>query len=165
MKIIDEKGRLFSSINIIDLLVILFIVAIGGVVLMKINFMNKVNLLEDKKAYEIKVLVKAILPEMAEQVKVKDIIFEDALNAEIGEVTNVETDVTKNEIPTDDGRVVSAEVVTRRDVTITIKGMGQFDKQKGLMLGNRDWQAGGSIVIKSSKIKFAGTIYNIEVKE
>ncbi|HCC07713.1 MAG TPA: hypothetical protein DEP72_06110 [Clostridiales bacterium] len=161
MKIIDEKGRLFSSINIIDLLVILFIVAIGGVVLTKTSFMKKVNVLENKKAYEIQVLVKSILPEMAEQVKVKDIILEDASSTVLGEVTNIDVKVTKNEVPTADGKIVVANVDTRRDIIITIKGIGQFDVQKGLMLGNKDWQAGGSIVIKSSKVKFLGNIYKI----
>ena len=123
--------------------------------------MKKVNVLENKKPYEIQVLVKSILPQMAEQVKEKDIFLEDGSNAVLGEVINIQIDVTKNEVQTADGRIVIAPVETRRDIIITLKGTGKFDEQRGLMFGNKDWQAGGAIVIKSSKVKFGGNIYNI----
>ncbi len=164
MKIIDEKGKLFRVINIIDLVVVLAIIAIAFVGVYKTSVMKKVNVLDNKKAYQMQILIKSVLPEMVEQVASGDTFLEDSSNNVLGQIKKVEANVTKNEVQTSDGRVVVAEVKNRRDVILTVNGEGMFDDVKGLTFGNKDWQAGGAIVIKSNKVKFLGNIYKIELK-
>lgn len=164
MRLVNEKGRLFGLINIVDLLVLIFIVAICWVAFTKTSIMKKVNVLENKKQYEAQFFVKGVMPLMAEQLKVGDTLLEDSTNTVIGQITDVQITTAKSDVETADGRVVTAENKARNDVVVTTEGLGQFDPQRGLTFANKDWQAGGAIVIKTSKVKFGCNILKVEVK-
>ncbi|MCT4612378.1 MAG: DUF4330 domain-containing protein [Clostridia bacterium] len=164
MKIMNEKGKLFGLINVIDLFFLLAVIAMVFVVSTKLG--GKAGF--EKKAtvnYDIEVKVKGVLPEIAEKLEVGDVMLENSVNKKVGTVKSIEKVEAEKEVTTADGEIKLAKVPGRYDIKVTLEGSAIFDKTRGLLIGSKDFQIGNSIIIKSKSVIFVGNVSNLEIKE
>ena len=167
MKLIDEKGKIFGKINIVDLLVLLIIaiVAVGGA--WKFVFSPMINEVVDNKVEMITTIkIRGASDFMFEQLQNSSPVGKQLVsgteylantNVESIEFRDYETPVT-----TSDGRIVMATDSTRKDIYITLSSY----VTKGsliLKIGNQEIRVGRTMTFKVNDFETYANIISVEV--
>ena len=119
MKIINEKGKLFGIINIIDLALLLVIaaLAVGAVLYMKREGSPVAEL--PTKDYYVTILCRENRQEVVDAIKVGDLLYFGNAFTNL-EITDIKTNPKIN-VPMPDGTIVSAQHPEMKDIFVTIK--------------------------------------------
>lgn len=155
MKIVDEKGKLFGIVNIVDLIVALVVIAlVAGVgyklVSRKINAGDGNILSKDEDVY-VTLYSSLVVPEIAESLNVGDKLVAN------GQFTNAEIVDIKVEpaayVATDaNGIAVQSEHPLWKDVTVVVK-----DKVNPsnviLKVGGQETRVGYSYILKTQTVE------------
>ena len=141
MKIIDEKGRLFGKLNLIDLLVIILLIAAVAAVAWK---------LVGKKAAET---VADTGRTITYTVTVEDV------NREAAEFASTQIGKSLTDAAVTD-RADSAHV----DLAVTIEGRGQFTGNV-YKVGAQEVRVGYEYIVKTSEFELTGIITAMTVAE
>lgn len=128
MRLIDDKGRLFGLVNIVDLAVVLLVVAVAARIGLKSRLLRAVNP-STLKPVEVVLLIEDVRPATADAVSEGDTIVNAKSNAVLGELIAKEVVPALKEVETADGRLVEAEAPYRKDVYITVRGQGASDRK------------------------------------
>ena len=155
MKIIDEKGRLFGKINLIDLLVVLLIVAVLAAVVWKLGGSRAVG----KKAA-------ASVSDNTHEMTFT-VLFEDQ-PAEVAQFA--ETQIGKQLV--NNAKLVSAEVtgceavssirtLGHVDLSVTIKATATYSGNVWTV-GSQEVRVGYEYILKTSEFELTGIISDME---
>lgn len=162
MRFVDEKGRLFGVINIIDLCILVIIVLIIGVAGYKLAG-SRLNRSEINKK-EILVTIKC---PMSIETTAKAIHPGDRFLTGSDYVNGVVESVTYNDaydtIETADGRFVWAKHPVLKDIHVVVK-MKENPQDPLLKLGSQEMRIGKQIFMKTQRVELLGIIDNIEVR-
>lgn len=157
MHIIDNKGRIFGLINIIDLLVILVILA---VVTRFGTGIHQSSAGSQVKEIETVLYVKEVKDATANVIKVGDTVKETKTNGVLGKVTDVEVKPSETLVETADGRIVVYPNPVLKDVYITVKGTGSVN-ENAIVLGSNEIRIGTSLQIKTNIYSVTSTVMEI----
>ncbi len=102
--IIDQKGKLFGIINIIDLLLIIVILAVGVFAFVKLGSGNVITNTNQK--FIVKYYTEEVSTFCANQVKVGDYVIDEAKNLSLGKVTDVKVGPSVFYAPNSNGEMV-----------------------------------------------------------
>jgi hypothetical protein len=156
MKAIDEKGKIFGVINILDLFLILLL--IGALVFAGIKFTQNEDVASGPKTTKEVTYVlynSAEHPFVVDQIKVGDIIKDKDKNVPIGKVVSIDKQPGKAAVSTADGRMVMATVPEKYSVYITVK-------TKATVSGHTAVGEGDNALLVGSKLSIKGPKYMIE---
>lgn len=162
MKLIDEKGRLFGKLNIIDLLIVAIILLGLFGVNYKLGFLKKIGPTTTSQQKPIvKMWIKNVSPFVSNSVTVGDTLRELSSNSEIGKVLAVEVKPAKDIASDSNGKWIISEVPERNEVFITMEAAA--DKiNNNVKLGSKDAKSGAGVELKGTK--FQATAYVIGVE-
>ena len=174
--IIDNKGKLFGKINIVDLAVILVvIVAIVGVALTKVKLDNSKILSDDSNMLikssaemdklEIELKVKEVRDVTRDAIIVGDDVYQVANDKFLGTVARVESTPAMRDVKGDNGTVYVAEVPDRYDVTIVVETEGKKKDDGFYTESNVQILYGREMEIKTSTVQTMPTVAGITVVE
>lgn len=162
MKVIDEKGKLFGWINIIDLLIVVIILgAILGVGY-KFGFISKIssgNVSQNKAI--VTIWIKSISGYTVDAIAEGDSIRELKSNSVIGKVIKKEVKPTKENAADANGNWVLSEVPEKNDVFLTIETT-QPSTSGDIKLGSKDAKVGASLDIKGPRFQVMSYIVGVE---
>lgn len=164
MKIIDEKGKLFGKLNIIDLLVVLLAVAAVAVLLVKHNSGEESEPDGIPMTVTYQTLIKGVDPRYYESVQQyvnseegkKDQLMSN--NALIdGYVVDCEATPHVEYINTDDGQVkrVQSKEDDRVDLLFTVEA--EVSDILSSTVGSQQVRVGNSHIVKTAHFEFSGT--------
>lgn len=159
MSIIDNKGRIFGLINIIDLLVILLILAVVGRFAIKAQ--QKPAGVEAKNI-EVVLLVKEVRDATADVIKEGDIVRETKTNMVLGKVTKVDIRPSDTLVNTADGRVVNYPNPILKDVYVTFIGSGTAG-ENAIVVGNTEMRVGTILNVKTNVYSVISTVMGLKV--
>ncbi|MHB8840540.1 MAG: DUF4330 domain-containing protein [Candidatus Aquicultor sp.] len=161
MAIIDEKGRVFGRINLIDFTLILgvFVVAAMAYVIMAKS--GKVATIPEDRTVDYTVIVKAIRPDVASFLKPGDLVKKQVTQGPIGTIKKVELKPAQEVIDTADGRMILATSPIEKDAYVTIETKGRAGTDiiatgnEVLRVGDRfnmitKWFLGDAVIIDMS---------------
>lgn len=168
MKIIDEKGKLFGIINIVDLIVIILILSIAGgicyrLISSRVNASGGNPLGGEKEVY-VTLYAQQQIPEVADAIKKGDrlVANNQYTDAEVVEVVDVQPAATVN--PNADGQSVQSTHPLWKDITIIIK-----DKVNPsnviLKAGEQEIRVGYPFIFKTQTVEANSRIKKIEIKD
>jgi hypothetical protein len=124
VKIIDEKGRLFGKISLIDILVVVIVVVLAFAVYTR--FFQKeqtaVAVSNDTFTYELK--IKSVRDLTANALQVGDVLYDSDNETYLGKISNISVTPSYTESVTADGVYVVAPMENRYDVVLTIDSEG-----------------------------------------
>lgn len=151
MKFIDEKGRLFGVLNLIDLLVLLLAVAVVFVAIWKLGGKKAVETVADpSRTVQYDVLVEDVPMAVAEfaqsQISCPLVNNSKVLNATITDVSNGMVDEEQH-----------------TDLTLTIRGDAVFSGNV-YVVGTQDVRVGFEYIVKTSEFELTGIITALEVE-
>ncbi len=129
MKLIDENGRLFGKISVIDVVVLVAAAALAGALYLKTTALPQTSTTAKTPDIYYQVLLEAV-PDFAEdQIRVDDLLFDEDRLASgcLGSITDVEVRPGKKLILFSDGTAAMAPVENSVDLLITVKGEGLIE--------------------------------------
>ncbi|HHV38974.1 MAG TPA: DUF4330 domain-containing protein [Tepidimicrobium sp.] len=160
MKIIDEKGKLFGLINIIDLGVILLLIllVLGGA-----RRMGRGLNLAGTKPATIEVEVSDIKKNIVEALMVGDPIYHYGKDRKFGDIVDKQVEPYKKEAKAKDGSIVMKEVSGKYTVILTIKS-DVHDDPNAIMVGGEQTRVDSSFKFENKNVEFSGKILSIEME-
>lgn len=142
--LLDEKGRLFGKISIIDIGVLLLIVALLGGVYYKFFMVDKDNNAAKFDTIEYKVLVKEVRQQSVDAIEIGADIYDVKTDTPMGKIISKEALPATDQLTKADGTVVIAEKPGKFNVLVTIQVPGIETKYgfraNGRMDINREFQ-------------------------
>jgi hypothetical protein len=136
--IVDEKGRLFKKINLLDLLIVLILIGIGVVVFYKMNNSKVISPFAQKDKIETVIFLEEVLGGAADSIIVGEPVRDRASGALIGYVTNYEKGPSVNFATSSDGQLVKTTKEGYNSVRVTIVGTGVYSDSR-VVFDNNDY--------------------------
>ncbi|MBP7176467.1 MAG: DUF4330 domain-containing protein [Thermoclostridium sp.] len=163
MKIINEKGKLFGIINIIDLALLLVIaaLAVGALLYMKREG-GPVAELQTKDFY-VTIFCKENRPEVTDAIKVGDKLYFGNAYTNL-EITDVKAEPAKMDVPMPDGTLVAADHPVLKDIYVTVKIIGDpIDPNDPMVYyGATHATVGKNVTVKTTTVEIPGVIIKVE---
>lgn len=160
MKIIDEKGKVFGLINIIDLIIILLVLLVAGGAYYK--FSNK-TVQAKQVTVEFQVLIPHVRPELVDAVKAGDKMVQGESYTNVT-VKNVEIKPGFSINVDSRGQRVASYDPYLKDIYVTNTGTTALTSA-AIRMGGQDIREGKEYYVKSRDYEFKGTIVKVDVKE
>lgn len=146
MKFIDEKGRLFGKINLIDLLVILMVLAAAAALVWKLGGKQAAKSVIDNDFPVTYTVMVADVPADA--------------------AAFCETQAGKKLV--NNGNLLDAEILSVQkdgtDVRFTVSGTAVFSSNV-YKVGSQEVRVGYEYIVKTSELEFTGIITDLEVSK
>ncbi len=164
MKIVNEKGKLFGLINIVDLSIVILILLIGSVLFLKTMGKDVGPITSDESLQEITVTFKSSVrgDEQPKALKEKDQLI-SLLKPVDAYITSVVYAPYETPISTADGRQVYS--VDPKKQAITVKFTMKTSKGSGIIkLESQEVAVGKQFILKTRTFENNGTIEAIEFK-
>ncbi len=138
-KIVDERGRLFGKISVIDILVVLMALALLAVVWFRFFAGDEVlGRFSEKETFTYVIRVNGVRDYTLNAVKEGDILYEIDNNTVIGTITKVEYQPAERYYSTVDGRYVMNYQPERYDMFLTVEAEGIV--KDGLCYASRTYE-------------------------
>ena len=165
MKLVDEKGRLFGLINVIDLAVVLMIIAVGAGLVVKVVLPKLYDDSDKLKDVYVTVVCRQQPEEAA--IKLADSIGEslvaknDFVDGEIAEASYVPHMAVGYD---DNGIATASDHPYLTDITVVLKG--QADPEAAVFtVGTQEMRIGYTIYVKTQRVEVTGKIEGIRFAE
>lgn len=164
MKLVNEKGKLFGVINLVDLLVLLFILLVAGGIVWKIFGSQVSELVTPTKEITYTVRIKSTLPRyydelvsrpFPQQLAAGDSLIENAY------IVSAEKEPYITQIGTDDGKLVNVTDPMRIDIICTIKAV--VNDSAIIKVGPQEVRAGKDHYVKTRFFEMIGTIESVKM--
>lgn len=159
MKIINEKGKLFGIINVIDLSVLLIVglVLFGGISRMK----SQPIIGNDGIVGTITFEVSNVRMVSIENIVVGDSIFHYDKGAYIGEIVEVSHEPYKEPVEFE-GEWVDSEVPEKYVAKVKVKSE-MNESRDAMIAGGEQIRVGAQYRLKNKKATYFGTVLGVEV--
>lgn len=165
MKLLDDKGRLFGRISVVDFsVVLLLVVALGWFAYSRFVVNLRRNLEEKTVPCEVTVLVPAVRSPTVEALRKSEAMFEFKTNAYVGTVSSVREEPAKVWFLNNDGRWVETVTSDRSDVYVVLKASVRVSDNV-ITANGVELRVGQSINLKSKWVSVSGYIYWLEFPE
>lgn len=160
MKLIDDKGKVFGLINVVDLIILLLVLLVAAGAAYKFTHRTQQS---KTVQVEYQVLIPHIRPAMAEAIKVGDKMVQGGSY----------TSVTVKDVKIEPGYSVNVDARGQRvesyepylkDVYVTISGTTTLSSA-AIIMGGQDVRVGKDYYVKSRDYEFKGTVEKLVVKE
>ena len=161
MKLVNEKGKLFGIINLVDLLILLALVLAVGAVGYKLLAAPVAEVVAPEQEATVVVRVRGAMPYLVEEIQDKVgegeklIAGNDYVNGTVSGIEVVPYVITTT---TDQGKIVKAQDPMKQDILITIKSSGNPEAPI-FKIGNQEVRAGRGFTFKTQRIEI-DTIVN-----
>ena len=157
---IDDKGRIFGLINIIDLVVLLIIfIVVGGLVLR-----NKNPEAVETSTATIKVICPYLRPEVAAQIKEGDQLLSRGQLQPVY-VKELRVEDANDTAPDSTGRIVLQKHPFRKDVYLTIEGPVSNTGSELYMAGQQIRAGLSKYIVKTQLFEAEGEILEVNLQE
>jgi len=160
MKLIDDRGKLFGLINIIDLLIVLIVIAVIGRFAWKREAQKPSGV--QTQTIEVVLLVKDVRDATVDAIKEGDLIRETKSNVVLGKITNIEVKPADTLVNTADGKVVAYPNPILKDIYVTVTGTGTAG-ENAIVLGKSEIRIGTTVAFKTNTYAVVSTVMGIKV--
>lgn len=129
MKIIDQNGRLFGKISVIDVVVLLVVLCMGAALYMKTNTMTHTSVEANSETITYEVIFHGMPTFVQEHLRVGDELFDDdnLKVGSLGKIIDIQYLPGTELIEFDDGTVAFAPKQDSVNVLIRVQGTGRID--------------------------------------
>ncbi len=163
MKIVNEKGKLFGIINLVDLVILLAIILVAAALVYKFAAPAAETVISPKSEMVVTMRVRGSMDYLDEQVKKipageRLVAGNDFLDATVVSVDSVPYKVAT---PTDEGTIVTATDPQKTDLLITVKALVSKDSPS-IKIGNQEVRIGRGFIFKTQLVEVNAIIETVE---
>ena len=156
MKIINEKGKLFGIINVVDLLVLVAAIAVVAGVGYKLFAKQIKEVASPQVSLTMTVRVRGATPFLVNEVQRNSYV-----NAQI---TDMKIDDYNQQVTTADGRIVTATDPEKKDLVFTITTKVSKDTPAPA-IGTQEVRAGRTFIVKTNDFETTGNIDSVDIAD
>lgn len=167
MKLINEKGKLFGIINVVDLIIVIMIIAMVGAVATKVLGSKVQSAVAPQVECTMEVCIIGTAPRLLKEIERQDLVGERLVSGNEYMSAYIE-DVWFEDYVTqavrDDGIIVDAVDPSKKDVIVKIK----CQVAKGTAspkIGSQELRAGRTYIVKTQTFECSGTIRYVDIAE
>jgi len=158
---IDEKGRIFSKVSLIDIVVILtVIVLVGGFVYNRTSQHVRQIIMADTPLY-VTFLIEGVRDFSLEAVQDGDIFFRQHERIPLGRVTHIATGPAYDIMIRTDGTAAYVPIEDRFNLYITLACVGSITDTGFYVNGTQRMAIGGRMSIQSNTLLTMAMIYQV----
>ena len=162
MKVVNEKGKLFGVINLVDLLILIAVLIVVGAVGYKFLAKPVSTAIAPESKATVTMRVRGAMPYLVDEVMrtqpgdrlVAGNDYTSGVVEKIEAVPYVITTVT------DDGPIVEVTDPIKKDIIITISGTGNPDAAI-FKIGNQEVRAGRDFTFKTNRIEINAIVETV----
>jgi hypothetical protein len=165
MKIINEKGKLFGIINIVDLLILVVVILVAGAIVWQLLGSKVSDAISPQEELTAVVVIAGAHPDLVEEVMRQDLVGDKMVsgNEYLGAyISDVWLDDYVEQIETADGRLVDAVDPTKKDIFMEIKTTVAADTASP-KIGSQEIRAGKTFIVKTQTFECSGIIYYVQI--
>ncbi len=162
--IIDNKGKLFGKINIVDIIVVLILIIAVCVTYFKFNMSAHSDVSETNAYVEFDVKVEDVRDFSVNSLKEGDVIYDSQNDVCLGKVISTRTEPAGEYITKDDGTIVFAQMPERYDLYITIGSEARINDSGIYVDGTKPVIKHQTIDMESQRNKMTGNVVSVNVK-
>ena len=162
MKIINEKGKLFGIINIIDLIVILVIalLVVGGA---KRIVKSRPEVISEVKKATVTIEISDIRKPTVEGFAIGDPIYHYDKGQYLGKIVDKKVTEYREKVESGDGKWNLAVVPEKYVATLTVEADAK-ETTEAIIVGGEQMRIGAQFRLKTKKATAFGTVLGVEVK-
>ncbi|RJQ29377.1 MAG: DUF4330 domain-containing protein [Peptococcaceae bacterium] len=161
MKLIDDRGRIFGLINIIDLLVILVVLGVIWGLLTRTAVLERFNRSYEEKPVEILFLVENVRQYTVDVIQPGEVVREFRSDETVGTIKTVEVRDYKEKAPDAAGNWHMSPVPGKKELYITVEG--RVKEYNGVFkVGQSDLKVGGKITLKGKRFNVETFVLKIQ---
>ncbi len=157
---IDENGKLFGKINLIDLIIVILVLALVAFVAIKV--INRQDPEADYKQVEISFYSEEVPDYVTEYLQQGDSVLDFTENITMGTVVNFELGAPQSYLTGTSGDVQRVEKEGYKSVSLTAATSCTITEH-GALIGGTLYGVGNTMVIFSGKAKLWVKLSSIEV--
>ncbi|MBC5694721.1 DUF4330 domain-containing protein [Agathobaculum butyriciproducens] len=167
MKIINEKGKLFGLINIVDLLVLIAAVAVAAGVGYKLFAPQIKESVQPQVELTAIVRVRGATPFLVTEVERNSQVGKQLVSGNSyvnGTIEDMKIEDYAQQVTTADGRIVTAVDPDKKDIVFTIK----TTVPKGTAtpsIGTQEVRAGRTFIVKTNDFETSGNIDSVDIAD
>ncbi len=167
MKVINEKGKLFGIINIVDLLVLLAAIA----VVVGVGYKLFAPQLQEARAEQVKmtavVRVRGATPFLVKEVERNSQIGKKIVSGNTftnATITDMKIEPYDQQVTTADGRIVTTRDPDKRDLVFTIETTVPAGTASP-SIGTQEVRAGRTLIVKTNDFETTGNIDVVDIAD
>ncbi len=161
LRLLDERGRLFGRINIVDLAVVVlvaFVVAGAGY---KVAGVNR-RVVGEPETVRLTLEINKVREYTTRVIQTGQTLLEHNSSLPVGTITAVEVSPAVELVNTADGRIVEAVVPGRYDVILTVEGQAMVTGQ-AISVAGQQVRVGAEMRVKTDRYLVLTRVIGIEV--
>lgn len=167
MKVINEKGKLFGVINIVDLLVLIAAIAVVAGVGYKLFAPQIQSATAAQVPMTVTVRVRGATPFLVEEVQRnsqvgKHIVSGNSYTDAV--ITDMQIEDYVQQVTTADGRIVDALDGTKKDLVFTIETTVP-EGTASPTIGTQEVRAGRTFIVKTNDFETTGNIDMVDIAD
>lgn len=162
---INDKGKIFGKISIIDLIVILGILVAAFGIYTKFSAPATEKIATETKAIEYKVLVRGVRQGTVDALKNSKRVTNTSTKEHCGDIINVSAAPAIHPAELTDGTVQNVEFPEQFDVTLTIALNGKVSESGYYTESNQSVNIGSTLYMNTKYANTSGTIIDIYTVE
>ncbi len=166
MKIINEKGKLFGIINVVDLLVLVAALSVVLGVGYKLFKNNVTDVTSPMTDLTMVVRVRGAMPYLVEELERNSPVGKQMVAGNDyvdGDIVDMQFEDYVQYIATDDGHIVEAVDGVRKDIIFTIKAEVKRDAPVN-KIGSQEVRAGRTFTVKTNDFEINGSITSLDIE-
>ncbi len=162
MSFIDERGRLWGRINVIDLLILVLLVT-GAVGVGYTRFSDRLapTFTGDQAILQVEFQVAGVRQATIDALEMGATFYNTQTNDRIGTLVGVRAEPAELITILPNGEVMEGLSSTRYDVYLTLEGTGRVTTSV-ILLGNQEIRIGTRVPLKSRLASVTGTVMAID---
>ena len=167
MKIINEKGKLFGIINIVDLFVLVAVIAVVGAILWQLAGDRVCDSVSPQKELTAVVVVAGAHPDLVAEVERQELIGAQMVSGNSyinGYIDDIWLDNYEEQNPSADGTLVSSIDPVKKDIFFQISTTVAADTASP-KIGSQEIRAGKTFIIKTQTFECSGVIYYVDIAD
>lgn len=162
--VMDQKGKLFGKISIIDLLILVFVIVAVAATAYKFQFSahKDVNTANGQIVYTLK--VQSIRDFSADQFAVGDAVYDKESNKEIGKIAQIRKEDAEDFVNMADGTFVMQDIPNKYDVYLTIESDARITDEGYFANGTKQIGAYSNLNVYTQKVEVNARVQDVAVK-
>lgn len=167
MKIINEKGKLFGIINVVDLLVLVAAIAVVAGVGYKLFAKQIKEVASPQVSLTMTVRVRGSTPFLVNEVQRNSQVGKSLVNGNSyvnAQITDMKIDDYNQQVTTADGRIVTATDPEKKDLVFTITTKVSKDTPAPA-IGTQEVRAGRTFIVKTNDFETTGNIDSVDIAD
>ena len=165
MRILDEKGRLFGKLSIIDIMVVAAILVLATGFLYNRSAQHVRQIIMADTPLYVTFLVEGVRGYSVSAVSEGDIIFRQHERGALGRVYKIESGPAYDIMVLQDGTASLVPVENRYNMYITLECVGSVTDTGFFVNGTVQLSEGGRISIQSNNLLTMATVYRVMERE